>query len=274
MIIHPLQTGTVRCKQFQLTGASNNLSRIYQLIFTQKWGEWMPTYCWLIEDLEGLTLIDTGETAKVYEKGYLPDGGLYHKAVETRIEETEEIPHQLAKLGFQTKDVTRVIFTHLHGDHIGGLHHFEHCTFFVSKAEYEFATSKKGPGNGYFPKNWPTWFKPNLIEYTDGPEGNFSRSQQITKDGNLVVVPTPGHSMGHQSVLVKNGKTTVIIAGDLTYNEATLRKEIPDVVLMNKAAQETVKTVHQYVKNNPSIYLSSHDWNAPEILAKMKVFSS
>jgi len=49
MKIHPLQTGTVRCKQFQLTGASNNLSRLYQLIFTRKWGEWMPTYCWLIE---------------------------------------------------------------------------------------------------------------------------------------------------------------------------------------------------------------------------------
>ena len=266
--IHPIQTGTVRCKQFQLTGARNNLSRLYQLIFTQKWGEWMPTYCWLIEHPAGLILVDTGETAKIYEKGYLPDGGLYHKAVETRIEASEEIPHQLAKIGFKTSDIQTIIFTHLHGDHIGGLAHFEHCKMFVSKAEYEMATSKKGPGAGYFKKNWPKWFQPTLISYTDGAEGNFSKSQQITKDGKILVVPTPGHSIGHQSILVKNENFTTIIAGDLTYNETTLKQEIPDVVLMNKAAQQTVEQMHQYVQNNPSIYLSSHDWNAPNILSR------
>ncbi len=268
MKIHLLQTGTVRCKQFQLTGARNNLSRIYQLIFTQKWGEWMPTYCSLIEHPEGLILIDTGETAKIYEKDYLPNGGLYHKAVQTRIKESEELPHQLAKIGVQSKDITTVLLTHMHGDHIGGLAYFEHAKIYVSQTEYEFASSKKGPSNGYFPKNWPDWFQPTLIHYTDGEEGNFSKSQKITKDGKIVVVPTPGHSLGHQSVLVKNTDFTTIIAGDLTYNKSTLQQEIPDVVLMNKAAQQTVEQVHQYVKNNPSVYLSSHDWNAPDLLKK------
>lgn len=267
MKIHLLQTGTVRCKQFQLTGASNTLSRVYQLIFTQKWGEWMPTYCSLIEHPAGLILVDTGETAKIYQKGYLPNGGLYHKAVQTRIKESEELPHQLAKIGVQSKDIATVILTHMHGDHIGGLAHFEHANIYVSQTEYELAHSKKGPSNGYFPKNWPDWFQPTLITYTDGPEGNFSTSLKITKDGTIVVIPTPGHSIGHQSVLVKNSQFTTILAGDLTYNESTLQEEIPDVLLMNKAAQQTVELVHQYVKDHPSIYLSSHDWNAPDILA-------
>lgn len=272
MKIHLLQTGTVRCKQFQLTGASNILSRLYQLIFTQKWGEWMPTYCSLIEHPEGLILVDTGETAKIYEKDYLPNGGLYHKAVETRIKESEELPHQLAKIGVEPKDIKTVLLTHMHGDHIGGLAHFEHATIYVSQTEYELASSKKGPNNGYFPKNWPSWFQPTLITYSDGPEGNFLKSQKITNDGKIVVVPTPGHSIGHQSVLVKDSNFTTIIAGDLTYNESTLRQEIPDVLLMNKDAQKTVEQVHQYVKENPSVYLSSHDWNAPDILAGKKEF--
>jgi len=270
MKIHPLQTGTVRCKQFQLTGASNNLSRLYQLIFTQKWGEWMPIYCWLIEHPDGLVLVDTGETAQIYEKGYLPDGGLYHKAVETRITEAEEILPQLAKLGFQPKDIKTILFTHLHGDHIGGLKHFQHCEIFVSEEEYKMATSKKGPSSGYFPKNWPDWFKPNLIKYTDGAEGVFTKSQQITKDGAILVVPTPGHSIGHQSILVKRLNKTVFVGGDLTYNLDTLEREIADVVLMNKAAKQTVKTVKQYVQSTSSIYLSSHDWNAPSILLKVR----
>jgi len=272
MKIHCLQTGTVRCKQFQLTGASNILSRLYQLIFTDKWGEWMPTYCWLIEHPEGLILVDTGETAQIYEKDYLPDGGLYHKAVETRIEPAEEITQQLAKIGFTPKDVKTVIFTHLHGDHIGGLPHFEHCKFYVAKTEYEFATSKKGPGNGYFKKNWPAWFQPELVNYDSVAEGNFSQSKKITTDGQIVLVPTPGHSIGHQSVLVKGAKFTTILAGDLTYNEKTLQQEIADVVLPNKASKQTVKAMHRYVKNQPCLYLSSHDWNAPTILGEQKIF--
>ncbi|MFK7980366.1 MAG: N-acyl homoserine lactonase family protein [Saprospiraceae bacterium] len=272
MKIHCLQTGTVRCKQFQLTGASNTLSRLYQLIFTDKWGEWMPTYCWLIEHPDGLILVDTGETAQIYEKGYLPDGGLYHKAVETRIKPEEEIQHQLAKIGFSPKDVKTVIFTHLHGDHIGGLAHFEHCKIYVTKTEYDFAISKKGAGNGYFQKNWPSWFQPELITFETSTEGNFTQSKKITTDGKIVTVPTHGHSIGHQSIFVKGDDYTTILAGDLTYNEATLQQEIADVLLPNKAAKQTVKAMHQYVQNHPNLYLSSHDWNAPTILAEQRIY--
>ncbi len=228
----------------------------------------MPTYCWLIEHPEGLILVDTGETSRIHEVGYLPSGGLYHKAVQTRIEEREEVQHQLAQLGFKPTDINKVVLTHMHGDHIGGLSLFEHCQISVSRTEYEMATSKNGPGNGYFSKNWPAWLQPTLIDYTDTPEGVFSQSYPITADGSVLAVPTPGHSAGHQSVLVKDGAITYFIAGDLTYNLDTLKKEIPDVVLMNKSAQKTVNTVHQYVQAHPTVYLSSHDWNAEKILAQ------
>jgi len=274
MEIYPIQTGTVRCKQFQLTGASNNLSRLFQILFTEKWGEWMPTYCWLIKIDQQLILVDTGETAKIYQDGYLPKGGLYHKVVQTRIKEEEEINHQLLKLGFDMQDIKTIIFTHLHGDHIGGLSHFAHCDMLVSQDEYNMATSKKGPGNGYFQKNWPTWFDPKLVTYNSGAEGIFAKSHQVTKDGSITIVPTPGHSVGHQSVIVKDGQSTYFIAGDLTYNLATLSAEIPDVVLLNKSSKETVKKVHKYVKSNECIYLSSHDWNAPKILSDKITYES
>lgn len=266
MKIHPLQTGTVRVKQFQLTGASNNLSRFYQLVFTQKWGEWMPIYSWLIELNGQLVLVDTGETANIHQEGYLPKGGLYHKAVQTRITKEEEISHQIKALGFQLENIKAIVLTHLHGDHIGGIEHFPNADFLVSKTEYEFATSKKGAGSGYFPKNWPSWFKPQLIEYTNQQEGEFSHSYSLPGNQQIILVPTPGHSIGHQSVIVKNNTTTFFIGGDLTYNLQTLKDEIPNIVLMNKTAKESVKKANQYVKSNSCIYLSSHDWNAPQIL--------
>lgn len=268
MKIHALQTGTVRTKQFQLTGARNNLSRLYQVLFTSNWSEWLPIYAWLIELGDKLILVDTGETADIYNEGYLPKGGLYHKVVQTKIDPSDEVVHQLKKLGFHAKDVTSVILTHMHGDHIGGLKHFPHCDTYVSRIEYEFATSKKGKSNGYFSKNWPQGWKPILIDYRDGAIGPFNKSYKFGKNEAIRIVPTPGHSMGHQSVIVENKGLTYLIAGDLTYNVSTLKDEVPDVLLSNKQSKETVDKVHQFVRRRPCVFLSSHDWNAPGLLSQ------
>lgn len=267
MKLHALQTGTVRVKQFQLTGASNNLSRLYQLIFTKRWSEWMPIYSWLIQTDDELILIDTGETAKIYEKGYLPSGGLYHKAVQTRIKKEEDISHQIQKIGFKLDAINTVILTHLHGDHIGGISYLPKANFIVAQAEYDMALSKEGSGNGYFPKNWPSWFKPTLISYDNRNEGIFTQSYKLNTKANIVIVPTPGHSVGHQSVIIKTKKQNYFVGGDLTYNLETLKQNIPNVVLAHKEAYASVKKAHNYVTSNSCIYLSSHDWNAPRLLA-------
>lgn len=266
MVIHPLQTGTVRVKQFQLTGAKNILSRLYQLIFTQKWGEWLPIYSWLIEIDGKLILIDTGETSKIYEKNYLPEGGLYHKSVQTRIKKEEEINFQISSLGYQIEDIKTIILTHLHGDHIGGIQYFPKANFLVSQTEYELATSKKGQNNGYFKKNWPSWFSPNLIKYNNQAEGVFNQSYHLQESKKIIIVPTPGHSIGHQSVIIKTKSVTYFIGGDLTYNIETLKKEIPNVTIMNKEAIKSVSKVHEYVKSNSCVYLSSHDWNVSKMI--------
>ena len=271
MQIYPILTGTARCKQFQLTGASSKLSRFYQLLFTQKWSAWLPIYCWLIKTEDELILVDTGETADIYQKGYLPAGGLYHKAVQTQITKEEEIPNQLSKIGFKPEDISTIIFTHLHGDHIGGLKYFEHCNIFVSEAEYAFATSKKGNGAGYFPRNWPKWFHPVLIDYKDGEEGVFKKSH-VLNDGSIVIVPTPGHSVGHQSVIIKTKESHYFIGGDLTLDNETLEADIPNVILINQHAERSVRKAHEYVKSNQAVFLSSHDWNAPQILREKTKF--
>lgn len=268
MKIYPLQTGTVRVKQFQLTGAGNSLSRLYQLLFTSRWSEWLPIYSWLIDTGEERILVDTGETAKIHEPGYLPgSGSLFHKALQTRITAEEEINHALNALGYDTKDIHTVVLTHLHGDHAGGLMHFPHAEILVSRAEYEFATSKKGPGSGYFVQNWPDWFRPELIEYKNQAVGEFPSSYVLDGKDQITIVPTPGHSVGHQSVIVRDGGRTYFIGGDLTYNTETLKREIPNVILSNQDAKDAVKNTRQYVEAHSCVYLSSHDWNAPGLLS-------
>lgn len=266
MKIHAIQTGTVRVKQFQITGASNNVSRLYQLLCTQKWSEWMPIYCFLIKLKDHVILVDTGETSKIYNKGYLPKGGLYHKSVQTRITKEEEISNQLKALGYHVKDITTIILTHLHGDHIGGIEHFSHADFFVPKIEYDLAVSKRGPKNGYFTNNWPSWFAPTLVTYNNNVEGSFFKSYKIDGINNIIIVPTPGHSIGHQSVIINKDSLTYFIGGDLTYNLDTLKAKIPNVILANKDAYQSVKKAHDYVASKTCVFLSSHDWNVPSML--------
>ncbi len=265
-MIYPIQTGTVRVKQFQLTGAKNNLSRLYQLLLTKRWGEWMPIYSWLIESEGQLILVDMGETARIYEEGYLPSGGPYHKAVQTKIKKEEEIPTQLKTLGYKPEDICTVILTHLHGDHIGGLEYFQNAHIYVSHAEYEVATSKKGPKAGYFKKNWPDWFAPQLIQYDDRAEGRFRQSYRLPDHENIIIVPTPGHSVGHQSVIYREGGSSYFIGGDLTYNLDTLKAEIPNVLMFNQDAQDSVRKALDYVRSHSCVFLSSHDWSAPNML--------
>ena len=116
---------------------------------------------------------------------------------------TSKISKQLKKLGIESNEIKLVILTHLHGDHIGGLKHFSNARFLVSRVEYNYATGSKGKNNGYFPKNWPVGFEPELITYDQIPVGNFSKSHRLKNQENIIIVPTPGHSIGHQSIIIK-----------------------------------------------------------------------
>lgn len=176
--IHAIQTGKVRVKQFQLTGAKHNLSRIWQIFLTQKWSHWFPIYCWLIEHPVGLFLVDVGETAKVHESGYLPDSAVFRAVVQFDMLREDEIDQQLGQLGFTTDQITAIFLTHLHTDHIGGMGHFPGKPVYASKTDYNVAISPKGSGSGFIKKNWPHWFNPNLIEFDDPAEGVFPSSKK------------------------------------------------------------------------------------------------
>lgn len=266
MKIHPIQTGLVRVKDFQIHGGRSNIMRIYDMLFTQKWGEWMPIFCWLIETSNEMILIDTGDTSRVHEEGYIPQGTIYDKLVQNKITREDEIDFQLKELGFSCDDISTVILTHLHGDHIGGNEFFPKAQFFVSQKEYDFATSKKGISQGYFTQNWPRWFKPFLINYEYDKLGPFDSSFTLPHQNSIKIVPTPGHSIGHQSVIINSGAGVYFIAGDLSYNIQTLQSGVANTVLNNKEAFQSIRKAQQFVQSTGALFLSSHDWEVKNYL--------
>jgi len=264
MKIHAIQTGKVEVKKNQVMGKGPKALRLLNVLFGADWVKPVPIYAWVIEHEEGVIVVDTGETARTSEPGYFPRWQPYYKlAVRFRVKPEDEIGVQLKQMGINSKDVTKVILTHMHTDHAGRLHDFPQSTIHVNMPEYERTRGFRGQVDGYLPHRMPSWFSPQAIEFDGGAFGAFERSWNVTAKGDVKVVPTQGHTPAHVSVIATLEDINYIIAGDTSYSEENLLRKIPDGVSPDLTqAIRTMKNILNFAKQRPTVYLPSHDPNS------------
>lgn len=277
MRMHAVQTGTVIVKESQRSGSrGNGPLRLMSTLADRRWTERLPIYAWAIEHPEGVIVIDTGETARTAESGYFPWWHPYYRlGAKMFVQPEEEVGPQLRKLGIAPGDVRWLVMTHLHTDHAGGLHHFPQAEILVTWTEYELASGWTGRLNGFLPHRWPDWFAPRLVDFTPAPVGPFPRSFTLTQAGDVHLVPTPGHTGGHMSVIVEDGNLSYFFAGDASYTERLMREQVVDgVTFDNQVAQQTLAHTLAYVQSQPTVYLPSHDPDAAARLAARQTVST
>ncbi len=269
MRVHAIQTGRVRIKASQIIGRGRGLSRRLAPLFDAEWSDWLPVNAYAIERHDGVILVDTGASASFMR---LPRWHPYFRfCVRFDIEPEEEAGPQLKALGIGSADVKRVVLTHLHIDHDGGLSHFPTSEILVSPAELARATGVAGQLRGHLPQRRPKAFDPKPLILDDGPYGPFQRSKRLTADGAIVAVATPGHTRDHLSVIVEDGEAAVFIAGDASYNEETMLKGAVDGVSDDEAqAAATLAAIQAFAKARPMIYLPAHDPQAARRLAERR----
>src|SRR5215467_14236890 len=124
--ITAIQTGTGNPPVRLIASPQNigTLRRRLGVLFCRERTGPHPINAYLIEHPEGLIVVDTGDTARKSERGYMPR--LIRHSTDIRVAPEEEIGPQLNAMGIRSKDVRLVVMTHLHHDHAGGLHHFPH----------------------------------------------------------------------------------------------------------------------------------------------------
>jgi glyoxylase-like metal-dependent hydrolase (beta-lactamase superfamily II) len=257
--IHLIQTGSVKVKASQRRKeGSGGLGKI---LLGRSWTEWLPINAWAIEHAEGVIVVDTGETARTSEPGYFPRWQPYFRlAVRMNVSPEEEIGPQMRDSGLNLEQATKVILTHFHTDHAGGIAHFPNAEFLVSRNEYRSAQGFSGMLQGYLPNRWPEWFAPSFIQFEPKAFGPFEESYAVTDAGDVVIVPTPGHTPNHVSVIVKNDGINYFLAGDTSYSEELLLERHPDGVSPSVAvAVRTMDKILRYAEAEPTVYLPCHD---------------
>jgi N-acyl homoserine lactone hydrolase len=250
--IHAFTCGQVKVKQSH----RNPSPGAPVILLDPFWTDWLPIWVWVIEHPEGIIVVDTGENEQVTNDTYLRCGGvngwINRKILRFDIQASLEIGNQLKALRIKPDAVRWVVLTHLHIDHTDGLKHFPRAEILVAKTEF------KQP-YGSVPCTFPQWFNPRLIDYNQSNR-HFGKAYPVTTDGRVIIVPTNGHSHGHQSVIVRGSTLDVFLAGDTTFTEQQLHhRQVAGICLDKTMASRTIDTIRQYCQDRPAIYLPTHD---------------
>ncbi len=258
MLIHALTTGHVRVKQkflFPSSGARRQLD----LFLPGEWSEPLPIHCWAIEHEGRMLLVDSGETANVRNVPF------------ARFEVTaeQELPSAFVAAGLSLDDVSEVVLTHHHGDHVDGLVHVR-APVRIGAEESQFLA-------GAFPRVMrrilrqplPRGFAPQPLALDGGPFGGFAHSRALSDDGRIVAVATPGHTPGHISVIcVDDSGRHVMLAGDVTDSLEQLQSRRADAIGPDPAAHvATLETILAHCAEHPTVFLPSHDPHSAARLA-------
>lgn len=175
-----------------------------------------PNFFYLVDHPEAKVLFDTG-----IRSDYLDDADSVNSM------EIEFLPEHhtdvlLAAAGVKPEDVDQVVMSHLHWDHAGGLSFFPHADVYVNRRELKFAFEPAVYQAVYYDRR--DFDLPLKWKELDGEHDLFG-------DGSVVVFPTPGHTPGHQILLVRMEGGSILLLSDSAFEIEKMRRRILPTII-------------------------------------------
>jgi len=197
--------------------------------------------CYLIRHDRGLLLWDTGIPDSV---AAMPDGMVVANGAIT-YRRAKTLAAQLEQIGIKPADVTYVAVSHTHGDHVGNIALFPVSTVLIQGAEYDWAMA--GPAK-------PAFVSTQKIEKLTGDRDVFG-------DGTVKIVATPGHTPGHQSLLVLLPKTGwLLLSGDAVhFQDNWTHKRVPSTNFNRDQTLASLKRIASLLEERKAQLWINHD---------------
>ncbi len=204
--------------------------------------------CYLIAHPKGTLMWDVGVIPDSAFKG---DGQPVTQGPSTV---TRTLKSQLAEIGYSPSDITYLAHSHYHGDHIANSNEFANSTWLVRKVERDAMFAAKPPA---------------LVDPKDYSDLKNSKTIILTKDeydvfgdGKVIIKSAPGHTPGHQVLILKLAKTgPVMLAGDLYhYPEERKLNRVPTFEYNKEQSLASRAMIEDYCKKTGTQLWIEHDY--------------
>jgi glyoxylase-like metal-dependent hydrolase (beta-lactamase superfamily II) len=224
MRIHHLNTGTMCPIGRRLVNGTGSIFQRARMV----------CHCLLAETDDGLALVDTGIGLDDIASP-MRLGRKWVRQCKPRLDPAETAVEQVKALGFSPDDVRHVLLTHLDRDHAGGVPDFPRAKVHVHRTEYDMAvTGRVAPPEGrYITGQWQ--HGPDWNFYGDDGEDWFGFAGVRAlgdREADMLMIPLPGHTLGHCGIAVRGKDKWVLHAGDAYFFHGELepRPRMPFVL--------------------------------------------
>ncbi len=250
--VHALDTGRVKLHPRQTHPPSRDSLRLVATLLDRRWTDWLAIWTFAIEHPEGTVVVDAGQDPDYRT----PAWDLYGRtAVEFEVGEADRLETRLREVGVDPTSVRNHVFTHLHVDHVGA-GCLPGATAVVHEEEWRAASRPGARLRGY------------IRAGIDDPQ-TVSGDHDLYGDGTIRLLATPGHTAGHQSVLVTPTEgPPILVTGDAVYSEAALLERRNDGVGVNpKQARASIDRLRDLCRETPMVAAPTHDVGTPARIA-------
>jgi glyoxylase-like metal-dependent hydrolase (beta-lactamase superfamily II) len=235
--LHPINSGEIQLRVMNPRPPRRGPAKLPRTLLGSlvRPAHWYPVPLFLVEHpTNGPFLIDVGYDPSVASDPTRTLGFLFGKVFMKHRVAEQGVPDQVIARGVDPSDIAMVVVTHLHLDHISASAQWPRATFVVDRAKR--AAARRGPGP-YVKSHLATIGQWREIDYA-GAAGqrfeSFARTVDLFGDGVVRLVSSPGHSLGHQSVLLRLRDRYALICGDAAMSTLELREPLIDGIVVDQ----------------------------------------
>jgi glyoxylase-like metal-dependent hydrolase (beta-lactamase superfamily II) len=271
--LHPMVCGYMDSPPELMAMTKGKAGAVRQALFSRKNTIKVPIVAFLVEHPGvGPIIIDTGFHPSVATDPKQNLGRVYAWLYSIDMKPEQAISAQLREQkGIEPSDVRVAIMTHLHMDHASAISEFTSATYVLGAGEWRAFHANRFALNGYVRHHVE-----HAVEYREVPYDSpvidsystFGRSYDLFGDGSVRLVHTPGHTHGHQSVILRLRDREALVTGDAVYFTRTIDDERRGWAMADEHKwRRSIGEIRLYRRENPdAMIIPGHD---PEEWAKL-----